>query len=86
MYDVVKDPKETRNIIREEKIIADRMIQEFTNWNQSVEASVKGDDYPNGLLEPNGYNVHWNTIMEYRPYFKQWQNRPEYKAVLKNKK
>ena len=64
--------------------IAYRMIKEFTKWNQSVEVSIKGEDYPNGLMEPNGYNVHWNTLQEYRPYFKQWRERPEYKAVLKN--
>ncbi|MCK0134939.1 sulfatase-like hydrolase/transferase [Arenibacter sp. S6351L] len=84
LYDVVKDPNETRNIISKKKKTADRMIKEFTKWNQSVEASIEGKDYPKGLLEPNGYNEHWNTLQEYRPYFKQWKNRPEYKAVLKN--
>lgn len=47
-----------------------------------MEASIKGDDYPNGLLESNGYNVFWNTVEEYQPYFEQWKNRPEYHDVL----
>jgi len=85
LYDVVKDPKETRNIIGEEEEIANSMIKEFTKWNQSVERSIEGKDYPKGLMEPNGYNVQWNTLQAYKPYFEQWKKRPEYKAALKNK-
>jgi hypothetical protein len=80
---LVKDLNETRNIIGEEKEIASRMIKEFMEWNQSVEESVAGKDYPNGLLEPNGKNVLWNTLPEYKSYFEQWKNRPEYKDALK---
>ena len=83
LYDLEKDPNETKNIIDEEKTIAKQMIEKFTEWNQSVEESVEGKDYPNGLLEPNGYRVFWNTLPEYKPYFTQWKNRPEYKAILK---
>lgn len=86
LYDLVQDPNETKNIINTEKEIAKRMIEEFTNWNQSVEASVKGKDYPGGLLEPNGKNVFWYELPEYQPFFEQWKNRPEYKAVLKKEK
>lgn len=84
LYDLVKDPNETNNIIDEEKEIASRMLEVFTAWNQSVEASVAGKDFPNGLTEPNGYNVQWNTLPEYEPYFEQWKNRPEYQSTLKN--
>jgi arylsulfatase A-like enzyme len=82
LYDLVKDPNESSNIIEKEKEIAKQMIRGFKVWNQSVEASIKGDDYPNGLLESNGYNVFWNTVEEYQPYFEQWKNRPEYHDVL----
>ena len=84
LYDLVKDPNETKNIIKEEEVIANRMIKEFAKWNHSVEASIEGKDYPNGLLEPNGYNLHWNKIQEYMPYFEQWKKRPEYQEFLKN--
>lgn len=84
LYDLVKDPNETKNIIDIEKEITDRMIKVFHLWNQSVEESIAGKDYPNGLLEPNGKNVLWNTLPEYQPYFEQWKNRPEYKSTLKS--
>jgi hypothetical protein len=54
------------------------MIEYFVEWNRSVENSVAGNDYSDGLFEPNGYNVQWNTLPEYKPYFEQWKNRPEY--------
>jgi len=84
LYDLVNDPKETKNIIATEKEIAKRMIEYFTAWNISVDASDQGKDYPGGLLKPNGYTVNWANLPEYRPYFEQWISRPEYKEVLKN--
>jgi arylsulfatase A-like enzyme len=85
LYDLVKDPNETKNIIDIEKDVAKRMIKNFTNWSQSVEASIEGKDYPGGLNEPNGYRVFWNTLPEYKPYFEEWKNRPEYKSFLNKK-
>ena len=84
LYNLVLDPFESKNIIDEEKEIAKKMIVEFVDWNESVESSVAGKDYPKGLLEPNGLNVNWNTLPEYKIYFDQWKERPEYKDVLKN--
>jgi arylsulfatase A-like enzyme len=84
LYDLANDPNETKNILGMEKEIAGQMIEKFTAWNQSVEASVAGKDYPNGLLEPNGKNVLWNTMPEYQHYLELWKNRPEYKSTLIN--
>jgi arylsulfatase A-like enzyme len=85
LYDLVKDPKESNNIIEKEKEKAKQMINAFEVWNESVEASIKGNDYPEGLLEPNGFNVFWNTLQDYKPYFEQWKNRLEYyDELIKN--
>jgi len=85
LYDLVKDPKESNNIIEKEKEKAKQMINAFEVWNESVEASIKGNDYPEGLLEPNGFNVFWNTLQDYKPYFEQWKNRQEYyDELIKN--
>jgi len=85
LYDLEKDPNETTNIIEEEANIARKMIREFKAWNETVEASVEGDDYAEGLPEPNGYRVFWNTLPAYEPYFEEWKNRPEYKSILNKK-
>jgi arylsulfatase A-like enzyme len=84
LYDLEKDPNETKNIINEEKEIANRMINSYLEWNQSVDASDSGKDYQNGLLEPNGKSDFWYKLPEYKPYFEQWKTRPEYREVLKN--
>jgi len=82
LYDLAKDPMETKNIIDEEKRIADKMIRELKTWNKSVEASIEGKDYPNGLSEPRGHGITWNTLPEYQPYLKEWRKRPEYASFL----
>jgi arylsulfatase A-like enzyme len=86
LYNLANDPFETKNIIESEKETAKRMIEYFVEWNRSVENSVAGNDYSDGLFEPNGYNVQWNTLPEYKPYFEQWKNRPEYRELLRKDK
>ncbi len=83
LYDLGKDPNETKNIIDGESGVAKQMIKIFLKWSNSVDNSDAGKDYPNGFSEPNGYNVSWVTLPEYKPYFPQWKNRPEYKEILK---
>ena len=83
LYDLSKDPNETINIISEKPEIAKKMIEEFTAWNKSVDASVAGKDYKGGLNEPDPERVFWETLPEYKPYFDEWKKRPEYKSLLK---
>ena len=51
--------------------------------NTSIEASVQGKDYPEGKVGPQPPRIFWTEVKAYRPYFKEWKNRPEYKARLK---
>ncbi|MFY0651007.1 MAG: hypothetical protein JXQ96_03190 [Cyclobacteriaceae bacterium] len=83
LYDLSEDPNETKNIISEKPEIAKKMIQEFTIWNKSVDASVAGNDYEGGLKAPDPERVFWETKSEYKPYFDEWKKRPEYKRLLK---
>ncbi len=85
LYDLAKDPNETTDVLADNKGIADKMIQEFKAWNQSVDASVEGKDYPNGLTDPRRRGIMWNTLPEFAPYLKEWKKRPEYAAYLDEK-
>jgi len=85
LYKLDSDPNETTNIIESRRNKAKRMIRAFNTWNQSVEASIEGDDYPNGLSEPDLPPVWWMDVPQYAPYFEQWKERPEYKSRFKNK-
>ena len=61
------------------------MIAAFNNWNASVESSIKGNAFANGLESPDPERVFWNTLPQYQPYFKEWKKRPEYENALKSK-
>lgn len=85
LYDLKNDPTETINLIDKKPEIAKRMIEAIMAWNQSVESSIEGKDFPEGLIEPDPKPVSWTQLPEYEPYFEQWKDRPEYKTALKNK-
>jgi hypothetical protein len=62
------------------------MIQKFQTWNKSVDASIEGKDYPNGLTDPRRRGIMWNTLPEFAPYLKEWKKRPEYADYLNEQK
>jgi len=84
LYDLKNDPNETNDIINSDPETAKRMIEAFTTWNQSVESSIEGKDFPDGLAEPDPPSVMWMDLPEYAPYFEEWKDRPEYKKRWKN--
>jgi arylsulfatase A-like enzyme len=86
LYDLREDPNEINNIIDQKVEIAEQMIKSFQIWNQSVEASVEGKDFPNGLAEPDPMPLFWIELPEYEPYFEEWINRPEYQERIENYK
>ena len=82
LYDLKKDPNETTNIVNKKRKIAKSMIKAFNIWNRSVEESIEGKDFHNGLEEPDPSIIYWSEVPEYQPYFEQWINRPEYEEFL----
>ena len=54
LYNVVDDPGEERDLMEEQPEIAARMRAELDGWNQSVDESVTGADYPEGRVLPSG--------------------------------
>ncbi len=84
LYDLAGDPKETNNLAAERPEIARRLQDALWQWNQSVEDSVAGKDYPEGTLDPAEPEPRfWMTLSEYEPYFDEWRERPEYESRLK---
>lgn len=49
-YDLAKNSKETTSLLVQESEIASRLVRDFQAWNQSVEASVEGTNYPEGRV------------------------------------
>ena len=54
LYNVVEDPSEQVNLIEQEPEIAARMRAQLDAWNESVDKSVEGADYPEGRVLPTG--------------------------------
>lgn len=84
LVDLETDPGEQHDIARERPDVARRMKATFRRWNQSVEASVAGQDYPEGKVSATEPKPRfWTAVKEYQPYFEAWKQRPEYKSRLK---
>lgn len=84
LFDLEQDPHEQHDILAEQPDVARRLQAEFRRWNQVVQASVAGKDYPEGavsLSEPQPRN--WTDVKAYQPYFEAWKKRPEYRSRLK---
>ena len=91
LYDLILDPKESKNIFYQQPDKAAEMVQKFATFNASVEASIAGLDYPEGRVNPNQPpRVFWWEMKAYEPYFEEWSKRPEYgprlKAYIRSKK
>jgi hypothetical protein len=84
LFDLIKDPKESKNIFYEKTEVASDMMQKYIAFNDSVQASIRGEDYPEGRVNPNQPpRVFWWEMEAYEPYFKDWVKRPEYGKRLK---
>lgn len=86
LYDLVADPSETTDVSSQYPEKFEEMKRAFLSWSKSVENSVSGRDYPVGKVTGFVEESHfWRDDPRYEPYFKAWQERPEYEAFLKNK-
>ena len=80
VYDLKTDPREEKDISTSQPELAARLSQELLAWNESVQASVAGRDYPGGRLLPGDQTTRpWPTSPEYQPHLAELQKRPEYR-------
>lgn len=54
LYNIIGDPSETQNLIRQKPELAARMQKQLDAWNRSVDRSITGADYPEGRVLPSG--------------------------------
>ena len=88
LYDLIEDPAEASNIFQSEPEVAARMKAAYESWNETVEASVAGKDYPEGTVDLNQPERRfWHEDSAYEPHMEQFFARPEYGAwITKQKK
>lgn len=86
VFDLESDPGETRDLSAEQPELTKRLRAALLAFNESVQRSYAGKDYPEGKVsatEPPSRD--WTTSPEYEPYLAEWQKRPEYKPAPKKK-
>ena len=86
LYDLAADPKESNNILASRKADGQRLKDLMSKWDKSLAASVAGQDYPAGKVNPGEPEPRfWMTVKGYQPYFEAWKKRPEYASRLKTR-
>ncbi len=86
LYNLKNDPAETDNLVESEPEIARRMRGEMAKWLISLQASVRGEDYPEGSVNPGEPKPRfWMDVDAYRPFFDAWRKRPEYASRLRSR-
>lgn len=83
LYDLTEDPHETRDVSGEQSEVFSRMKRELLAWNQAVDASFAGRDYPTGKVSPPDLeSIFWYDAPQYAPFLSQWKDRWEFKSYL----
>lgn len=85
LYDLVADPNETRELSAERPELAAQLRHRLLAWNNSVDASFAGMDYPEGQLSiPDPESIFWFDAPGYQPFLAQWKARWEFESYIKN--
>jgi hypothetical protein len=83
LFDLANDPQESRDVKGEHPEVFERMKRELLAWNESVDASFAGRDYPAGKVSPEDpQSISWYDAPQYAPYLSRWQDRWEFQSYL----
>jgi arylsulfatase A-like enzyme len=83
LYDLGKDPDETTNLAATQPDELALLVTAFMKWNNGVEASVAGKDYPEGkVTDTVTRRRSWPEEDLYRPFFEAWKDRTEFRRYL----
>jgi arylsulfatase A-like enzyme len=83
LYDLIADQNETHNLSSEQPEIFARMKKQLLEWNDTVDSSFRGKDYPEGMVTPpDPTPINWYETPQYQPFLSQWKERWEYQSYL----
>jgi arylsulfatase A-like enzyme len=83
LYNLAEDTAESSNLFGEKPEVSRPLRRKLIEARSSIDASVAGKDYPSKKLNPQPPRIFWTEVDAYKPYFKDWKNRPEYESRLK---
>lgn len=85
LYDLAADEKEENNLAKAKPKVVERMKAAYLAWEEGVDASVAGKDYPEGEVDPDQPERRfWRDDPAYAPYAEKWVAR--FYPPKKNKK
>ena len=79
LYDLEKDFSESIDLSSQNPLIFNQMKNDYLKWSESIDSSQAGMDYPEGKVLNNPERHFWMNDDRYKPYLKEWINRPEYR-------
>ena len=82
LYNLDDDPIESQDLASEHPKLFEQMKKEFIEWNETVEFSRQGKDYPEGKVLKNPKSHFWMKDERYQPYLEEWLERPEYRSRI----
>ena len=86
LYDLEKDFSESIDLSRQNPSVFNKMKTDYLKWNESIDSSQAGMNYPEGKVLKNPERQFWMKDSRYKPYLKEWLNRPEYRdRILRSK-
>jgi arylsulfatase A-like enzyme len=86
MYDLKSDPAESVDLSDQQPERFARMKQQLLAWNESVEASFAGRDYPEErLVPPDPEPQFWYDSPAYAALVPHWKDRWEFRSYLERR-
>ncbi|MGJ8696291.1 MAG: sulfatase-like hydrolase/transferase [Verrucomicrobiaceae bacterium] len=84
LYNLTKDPSESSDLIQSASHIdvGGSLSLRLEEWNQSVDASLAGKDFPEGTSPDPILTRNWTTSPAYAPFIEQWKKRPEFQSYI----
>ena len=79
LYDLEKDFSESIDLSSENPLIFNKMKTDYLKWSESIDSSQVGIDYPEGKVLNNPERHFWMNDDRYKPYMREWLDRPEYR-------
>ena len=86
LYDLQADPRESNNLAAALPDVLRRLSEHYEAWNASVEASVKGHDYPEQRVNLSDMESprSWTRDPAYQPHLDALLRRPEYRRTAES--
>lgn len=83
IYHLKNDPAESKNLFDSHPKIAEKLKQKLLKFNASVQNSIEGKDYSNGIVYEQAPRQFWHEAEAYDEFLEEFVKRPEYKRYEK---